>query len=212
VSELILEIPLNKIKKITQNTEEKDLFINYNDSTIISKVLNKNKDTLLIKFFNSKGISNEKDIKIILLNSLYRKINNKPINLDDQINSKLKVYRLNEECDKLKMEKIIKSFEYKIGNTVQVRFKVFDNFGAYQTICELSYTDWIYDDSKDMLVKGVVCEKYLSDAGDNVLMNIKIKELNKLNIKINEKIYDVNDTLVVFINYAIIEKLNELPY
>jgi hypothetical protein len=207
ISNLIDELSSKQVKQIVGISEEKALYLNYNDSTIITKVLHEKTDSTLIVFFNSEGISNEKDIKIIILNSLYRKVNNKPINLEDQIKSKLEVYKLDDECEKLITLKIIKSFKYEIGDTIQIRFKIFGDRGAYQTICELGYPDWIFDDKKDMLVKGVVCKKYLSDTEESPLMKIIIDKINKEYTTLNGKMYKVNDTLELSLEYAILEDI-----
>jgi hypothetical protein len=87
------------------------------------------KKTPLVKFFNKKGIYHPDNMTGIIFTSFHRKLNNKPIDLEKQIEYytySIKKSKARSDSMKIltdiKLEKELET--YKIGDTVMIGFKV----------------------------------------------------------------------------------------
>lgn len=81
----------------------------------------------LVREFKSKGIFHPDDMSSIILTSFHRQLNNKDINLDEQVDYYKDYWKKAKEESKRQLDskKILdqKEFDkYKIGNTVSMRF------------------------------------------------------------------------------------------
>jgi hypothetical protein len=212
ISKIEDSLPKKELAKFSKEDERiavKDFQLTYGLIFIKSE-----SDSIMVKYLNSKGLYDDNDISNIVFTSLHRKLNLKNINLNQQIENKIKYLKffkerkkLRKECKKLKKTRFIKNNKYVIGDTVQIRMMInkMDN-RAYPIECINMYPDWKFDDKKDLLIKGVVLNKYKYDyIEENKFMKIKVLEINKKNILSPMRIINVGDEYEVVLNYEIIE-------
>lgn len=212
----------NAISKIEQSLSEKELqqFSKTEEREVIidshfgfgmkfrNEILKNKKDSTLLKYFHSKGIYHLDDMSSIVFKSLHRKLNHKNIDLEHQIKEKIEYWKPYEECERLNKLIFKKNDKYVKGDSVQIRMRInkMDNC-AYPIVCLNMQPDWKYDDNKDLLIRGIVLNKYYYDyIPDNKFMKIKVIEINKKNITVPQKIIKVGDDFEVILNYDIIEK------
>lgn len=213
LNDTILKIEKTLPKKDLQQfttTEEKKAVVDFHlkfGMTLRNEVFSNNKDSILIKYFNSKGIYHLDDMSGIIFKSLHRKLNHKRINLEQQIKEKIEYWKPYEECEKLKKIILKKNDKYVKGDTVQIRMRInkVDNC-AYSIECLNMDSDWDFNNNKDLLIKGVVLDKYYYDyIVENKFMKIKVIGINKKNITAPMKVINVGDEYEVILNYDIIE-------
>ena len=114
------------------------------------------------RFFKSKGISHPDDISSIILTSFHRRLNNKPIDLNSQIEYYKSYWETaNKEFEKEQQDQIELSkneFEnYKINDSVKIEFKINKqgkNVWAYRV---QKYPD--LNEKPNCYIKGIVVEK-----------------------------------------------------
>ena len=168
-----------------------------------------NRDKVLVNYFNSREVTNRDDMSAILLKCLHRKLNGKDVKLDEIITEKTKYVKPRRECEKLKRQRLQRNLKYVSGDTVQVRLKINDHdHGAYPVEC-LNMEQWIFNDQRDLLIKGVVLQNGIvyEDIDENVFMKLQIISVNK-NVVTQLHIPKLKDTLEVVLNYNIIEPIS----
>jgi hypothetical protein len=138
------------------------------------------RDTDLVNFFINLGIFSPDDMSGIILTSLHRKLNGKDLGLEGQIKSCKDYWTPIIECEKREKQEAVNNYKkYEIGNTIRIFFPVItsDNASvAVQNVCP--YSDWNYDPNNDLLIEGIIKEKYFVNDSSNVFFKVLIKEIN----------------------------------
>ena len=203
------KLPEKDLQQFSKTEEMKavgDFHLRYG-MALRNGVLRDKNDSTLLKYFNSKGIYHFDDMSSIIFKSLHRKLNHEKINLEQQINEKIEYWKPYEECEELKKRILKKNDKYIKGDTIQIRMRInkIDNC-AYPIDCLNMHSDWKYDDYKDLLIKGIILNKYYYDyTEENKFIKIRILELNKKNIYAPRKIFNVGDEFEAVLNYDIID-------
>jgi hypothetical protein len=152
----------------------------------------------LSRFFNAKGISHPDDMSSIILTSFHRKLNNKPINLDEQIS----YYKDYWERLKNKKKNIKENFkELEKGDIVKVPMSGLFGWrfdGTDRTNLDIYY--YTVENSRDFdcIVEGTVVSKYKKR--NNFYVEIKLTNLDKCDFKnpiYNEKEIAVGNLMVI---------------
>ena len=151
---------------------------------IRNEYLRNPKDSILFKYFRSLKIDHIDHMSGVFLTSLHRNLNNKPIDLDGQLEA---IYELQERqklLDSNNTKRAIKYYtNYKIGDTIIIRRPINRNNNATQ----YSYPEnsgWTYNDNLDLLIKGVLIEKEQLIDTFNMLFRVKVLSMNKPNSKV----------------------------
>jgi hypothetical protein len=152
------------------------------------------------RFFKSKGISHPDDMSSIILTSFHRELNNKPIDLDEQIG----VYK--EYWNELKNKKksLKQKFkELEIGTIVQVAFSGIWRTDGTDTTTLYSYL-YTAEDSRDFecIIEGKVLGKSKKKKRYN--LTIEISNCDSCEYKnpvFNKKEVDIGKTFVVDMAY-----------
>ncbi|WGH74420.1 hypothetical protein P8625_09910 [Tenacibaculum tangerinum] len=161
-----------------------------------------NTDSQLIEYFKGKGINSYDVISYIVFTSLHRKLNNKPLNINNQIEIFENYKKDNLDCDKKNKERAKKYYNlYEVSDTLTVRMKIRKD-NAIEILClERNEHNWEFDDSKDLIIKGILKSK--SDLLPS--FQIEVLELNKDGVMILMEKVTKGDSLDVDLRYNIIE-------
>lgn len=117
---------LEKLKSYENQNENTQLYVKKKVLCIKQKLPLDNFDTKLYQFFSEKlNDLDAFDMKNIIFNSLYRKLNGKKINLNEQIENYREYYRkMFEQANTEYLERRNKEFgKFKIGDTVEFTYK-----------------------------------------------------------------------------------------
>ena len=152
------------------------------------------------RFFKSKGISHPDDMSSIILTSFHRYLNNKSVELNEQI----KYYKSYWDGIKNQRKNLKKKFkELKIGTVVQVAFSGSWRYDGTDTTTLHSYL-YTADDSSDFecLIEGKVIEKTKNIKRYNLTIEITNCDSCKyINPVFNKKEVEIGKTLVVDMAY-----------
>jgi len=141
------------------------------------------RDTALTNYFHSFGISNPDDISIIILTSLHRKLNNKSVNLDKQVEKCKAYWKPIIECkEKVKVTALLNYNKYKVSDSISIYMPVDENRNA--VIYECPDISWKFKDNKDLLIKGQIVRKYYINDTSNVFFTLKITSINRTDIQV----------------------------
>ncbi|WP_211072953.1 DUF6794 domain-containing protein [Aquimarina sp. MMG016] len=215
-------MPLDKALEdieITWTEDQLEEFANKPDSSAVrdvhfgygmyfrNKTLRNPKDSTLLKYFNSLGIYHEDHISNIVFTSLHRKLNNKSIDLDSQLKLIKAVIAKSKALNDKNVKRAFKYYDkYKTGDTILVRMPVNSNNNATQ----YSYPEnsgWIYNDSIDLLIKGLITSKpELKDTSD-MSIKLKILSMNREGVKVLMRDVSVGDEIESDFKLDIIEDI-----
>jgi hypothetical protein len=142
-----------------------------------------NRDTALTNYFHSFGIANPDDISSIILTSLHRKLNNKSINLDKQVEEYKAYWKPIIDCnEKVKATALLNYNKYKLGDNISIYMPVNENKNA--VIYECPDISWKFKANKDLLIKGQILKKYFINDTSNVFFTLKITSINHNDIQV----------------------------
>jgi hypothetical protein len=174
---------------------------------IRSQWLSNQKNTALLNQFIGMGIDQTHDMSAIILTSLHRKLNNIPIDLEGQVKyfkDYWKPIRICEAAaDKLAEENYKK---FNIGDSISIYMDVDAKFGTRNAILhECPDTEWSFDYKNDLLIKGIVTDKYASAAEKNVSLKVKILSLSSENTTVFFKIIKPSDEMEFYLRYLLVK-------
>lgn len=174
---------------------------------IRSKWLANKKDSALLHQLRELGIDESHDMSRIILTSLHRKLNNLPIELDEQV-KEVKAYwkpiRICEAAaDKLAEENYKK---FNVGDSITIYMDVDAKFGTRNAILhECPDTEWSFDYKNDLMIKGIVTDKYSSAAKKNVSFKVKIISLSSENTTVLFKKLKASDEAEFYLRYLLVK-------
>lgn len=175
-----------KEKERFRQKGEKEAVVKLHFSTgmwIRNNWIRNDKDTSLVYFFISLGVYHPDDMSSVILRSLHRRLNNKDINMEGQVESIKKYWKPIIECDKRKAKRAEEIYNsYNVGDTLVILMPVLETNNAVYYMCP-TY-GWEFDSSKDLRVEGIVSRKYYLNSETNVFFDVKIIAMNRLDVKI----------------------------
>lgn len=170
---------------------------------IISKELNNQKDSTLLKYFYSKDIRQQNHMFSIVLNTLHNKLNNEPLNIEKQFKDIYTIEKDNYLSENENKKRAVKYYKkYMVGDTIFIRMPIRNNsafeYGRHKD------NNWIYNDNYDLLVKGLILEKKDYKFYGKVF-HVKVLTMNKENVKILYQTVKENEEITVNLERNIIE-------
>jgi hypothetical protein len=138
------------------------------------------RDKSLLDFFIKLGIRSPDDMSSIILTSLHRKLDHKPIDLQQQVAACKAAWKPVLECEKKARENAYRTYgKFKVGDPVAIYMYVDTSNGNRNAETFSRPTvDWKFDPQKDLLIKGWVAEKYTIGSDSNGFFKVKIQEMN----------------------------------
>lgn len=139
------------------------------------------KTSPLMQFFNSYGIYHPDDVSSIIMKSYHRKLNNKEIDFEGQVQYYLAYWKPLNEFESKETVRALKSFsKYVIG----------DSFTAYleiDTLKDKNFAfnmispeyEWSFNPDKDLKINGVLLNKNIIHDSSDVEFNIKVIGTNR---------------------------------
>ena len=144
----------------------------------------------------------------IVFGSLHRKLNGKPIDLEGQLK---RIYAAVAEVktkESRNTQRALKSYnKYKEGDTIVVRMPVNSNNNATQHLYPED-SGWIYNDSIDLLIKGLITSKSELRDTSNMSIKLKILSMNREDVKVLMRDVNVGDEIESDLKLDIIEDVN----
>jgi hypothetical protein len=177
---------------------------------IRSRWLNNKKDAELLNQFIEMGIDQPHDMSAIILTSLHRKLNNEPIDLESQVKyfkDYWKPIRACEAAADILAEENFKKFN--VGDSITIYLDVDAKFGTRNAILhECPDTEWSFDYKNDLLIKGIVMDKYSNAAKKNVSFKIKLAYLSSENTTVFFKKVKPSDEMEFYLRYLLVKGKN----
>lgn len=176
---------------------------------IRSKWLYNNKDTALLNEFLRMGIDQPHDISNIILTSLHRKLNNIPIDIEGQVSYFKAYWKPIRACeaaaDKLAEENFKK---FNIGDSITIFMDVDAKFGTRNAILhQCPDTEWSFDYKNDLMIKGIILDKYASAAKTKTSFKVKISYLSSENTTVLFKKVKPLDEVEFYLRYLLVKEV-----
>lgn len=177
---------------------------------IRSRWLSNKKNTALLNEFIEMGIDEMHDMSAIILRSLHRKLNNTPIDLEDQVSYYKEYWKPVRACeavaDKLAEENFKK---FNIGDSIFIYLDVDAKFGTRNAIVhQCPDTEWSFDYKNDLLIKGIILDKYSNASKKNVSFKVKIAHLSSENTTVFFKNVKPLDEMEFYLRYLLVKGKN----
>lgn len=120
------------------------------------------KDTTLRQTFHNMGITHVDDMSDIILTCVYRKLNNQPFDIDAQVKRCKEYWTPVRECQERASILATGNFDkFKPGDSITVFLYMENLVGPNGITLECPENEnWGFDYKKDLMVKGLVNEKY----------------------------------------------------
>ena len=152
----------------------------------------------LTKFFDSIGIHHYDDMSSIILTSYHRYLNNQDIELQAQVDKYVEYWKPIIECEKNQRIKAVELYnKYKIGDTLRIKMPVSKNNSVVDYPCSNGILEWEFDESKDLLISGIITDKYNINSETNVFFTVKILTRNHLETEIMIEEVNIGDEFKV---------------
>lgn len=155
------------------------------------------RDSDLVQYFHKLGIYAPDDISSIILTSFHRELNNKPLDLINQIEPYKLYWKSIEDCEaKTNATELINYKKYAIGSEITISMYVDTSENQRNaTVINCPNPDWKFNPEKDLLIKGAVTQKYFINSNSNVFFKVKIDKMNYPNTTILSQTVKIGDIL-----------------
>lgn len=120
------------------------------------------KDTTLRHTFHEMGITHADDMSDIILTSVYRKLNNLPLDIELQVKRCKEYWTPVRECEERAATHAVNNYDrFNVGDSITIFLYMENLAGPNGIVIACPYSeDWGFDYKKDIIVKGFVNEKY----------------------------------------------------
>lgn len=169
-----------------------------------NNVLRNSKDSSLVNYFHELEVYDYEYMSGIVFTSLHRKLNGKPIDLEEQLKlifGELDSKKIKENKNTKRALKYYKHYNEK--DTITVRMPVYKNTASRDMYPEDS--NWIHNDSLDLLLRGVIIHKYELIDTLEIVLEMKVLSMNRNDIDVLMEKLHIGDTLEVDLKHDIIE-------
>lgn len=121
-----------------------------------------NKDTSLRQAFHEMGITHVDDMSDIIIVSTHRHLNGLPLDIPAQVKRCKDYWTPVRECEEKVATMSIYNYDrFKVGDSITIFLYLENLVGPNGRTIPCPYSeDWDFDYKKDLLVKGLVSEKY----------------------------------------------------
>ena len=155
----------------------------------------------LAKFFFSYEIFSPDGMSGFILTSFHRKLNNKDIDFEGQVEYYHNYPKLMQEFEEKETKRVLEAFDkYMIGDSITIYMEVDTiRLNARAGIGLVSYK-WIYNPENDLELKGKIIQKEIIGDSVNIRMLIQVIDMNKT-IEVLGESLNVGDTTEMFLRY-----------
>lgn len=158
----------------------------------------------LVKFFNSHGIFHPDDMSSIILTSFHRKLNNRDIDFEGQVQMYLDYWKPIQEFEKEETKRVLESYEkYQLGDTITVYMEVDSVVHGGLAIIGIGPNyEWTFNPENDLELKGKILEKEIVQDSTNVKLLTKVFYMNKKGVvEIPWQSIELGDTTEIELRY-----------
>ena len=200
----------DKQKEKFKNTPEKTA-ISETELTygifIRSKWLNPDKNNPLLKEFLDLGVDESHDMSRLILTSLHRKLNNLPVDIEGQVQEIKEYWKPTRICEAAEDKIAEQNFKkFNIGDSITIFLDVDAKFGTRNAFLhECPNTEWSFDYKNDLMIKGIVLDKYSNAAKKNVSFKVKIASLSSENTTVFFKNMKASDEVEFYLMYLLVK-------
>jgi len=200
----------DKQKEECKNSDEKTWVNDMHASLgvwIRNEWIYKDKDTALVNQFNRLGIDHPNDMSAIILTSLHRKLNNIPIDLDGQVKYYIDYWKPYKICDEKASRLAQETYnKFNVGDSIFIYMDVDAKFGTRNAVLhECPDTEWSFDYKNDLMIRGIVSEKYEYNDKGNMFFKVKIGFISSPNTTVLFKTPKVNDLMEFGLKYLLVK-------
>ena len=155
---------INKFRSISENdTTPRDYHFGIGMHIRNNLLRHNPKSDSIVKFFNDLEISHFDYMSGIILTSYHRHLNEKDINLKEQVNGIIEMLKPTVDCQNRRKKKAKELYNsFKVIDTISVQMPV-STFSNNKSV--ISYNcpndSWHFDNAKDLLIDGIITEKYI---------------------------------------------------
>ncbi len=154
-----------KDKEIYKKLKEDDALIeidNMHGVWIRNEWIRLNKDTTLLHSFHEMGITHVDDMSDIIIVCTHRKMNGLPLDIPAQVKKCKDYWTPVRECEEKAAIMSISNYDrFKPGDSITIYLHAENLAGLNGRTVPCPYSDdWDFDYKKDIVVKGIVNEKY----------------------------------------------------
>ncbi len=177
---------------------------------IRSRWLSNKKDTLLLSQFKKLGIDEPHNMSAIIIRSLHRKLNNTPIELEEQVIYFKEYWKPFKACEEKAFQAAGENYKkFSIGDSITIFMDVDSKFGTRNAILhECLETEWSFDYKNDLLIKGIITSKRAEPEKKNCFFKVKISYLSSDNTTILFKKAKVTDEMEFGLRYLLVKGRN----
>lgn len=135
----------------------------------------------LAEYFRSLGINQPDDMSSIILTSLHRRLNNKKIGVDEQVEEYKAYWKPIRECEeKVALIAVNNYNRFKEGDHILIYMHVENTDGSKNAvILDCPDESWRFDPKTDLLIKGTIVKKYNINLPSNVFFMVKVNSMNR---------------------------------
>jgi hypothetical protein len=140
----------------------------------------------LTNYFNSLGINHPDDISEIILTSLHRHLNHRPISLDKQIAHYKTYWKTIAECEThTKKIAVLHYNKFKVGDEVLIYMPVDISNDIHNAIIYSCPTfGFKFNPKIDLMIRAKILEKYTRNSLANVFFKVRIIKLSRTDTQI----------------------------
>lgn len=138
------------------------------------------KDTILLRFFMDKGVMHPDEMSDIILTALHRKLNNKQIDVEGQLNKYQTHFPNLPECQQeIKLRALNNYKKFKEHDPVIIYLYV-DVKGEKRNAIFINcpQMEWEFDSDKDLKLEAVITKKYINETTKDLFFEVKLKKIN----------------------------------
>lgn len=199
------EKQIAKFKSLPEDEAVAEIYFKYSLSFRNNHLRGQFKNKELIHCFKKNGLQNIDDISYILFTSFHRHLNDKPINLEEQI--KLESYADDQKrCEVLiknRVEKYKKEFNVGDSIVVQIPYKQSNNIKeAFFYHCPVKFIDNILE------IKAEIIEFWQDSSGEEGY-RVNVYSTSQEGIYLYGKELSVKDTIFLRLKYSVIDANGE---
>ncbi len=203
-----LDTILNPVEKISfkNKTEEKGVSEWHMSVglTIRNKWIRNDSGSALREYFRRLGITHPDDMSSIILTSYHRKLNHRPIDIDQQLITYKKYWSEIEDCateaDRVAAETYSK---YNTRDTLTIMMPVTgEGDDATALIYNCPDKLWHYNPAKDLKFTAIITGKYIINNRSNAFFKLQILSMNHKSIRITGEPATVNSVISLSLKYV----------
>jgi hypothetical protein len=170
---------------------------------IRNKWIRNDKGSALRNYFNRLGVSHPDDMSSIILTSYHRQLNNKPIDIKQQLITYKKYWSEIEDCaakaDRVAAETYSR---YNICDTLTIMMPVTgEGEGANALVYNCPDNFWRYNPAKDLKFTAIIIDKYIINSESNAFFKLQILSMNHKSMQIIGQPATVNSVISLSLKY-----------